>query len=375
MKKLLFITHDVTQTGAPILLLNLIRLLKESGDYTAKIIIKNSHGILLQQFQNAGEVLVWQEQKPTGLFQKITSIVLKKLRQFNRNNKQIQAWLTECDVVISNTITNGDFLTSFDLSAVKLLITYVHELEIATNFFSTPENVQVVKRVSNGFMVPCNAVQLHLKSNLNIPENNISHLNYYIPFATNNPVAPDCNPVFWAGLVGTFDWRKGADILPLLMQVFYKKYPDVNLLFVWKGADKNTIAFKRACYELKKLNLLNKILFEDSSADMDSFYQSVDVLVLLSKEDPYPLVVLEAACNNKPTICFDGAGGAPEFVRDDAGTVVPFLAIETMADTLFAYCSNRKQCIQKGIAANARYHALHYNKQLILNQFKEALKN
>ena len=358
------------------MLLNLIQLLKEAGGYSIKIVIKNGRGTLAPQFKNAGKVLVWQQQAPNSLLKKATARLLKKLKVPDENNRQIQAWLNESDVVISNTITNGDFLKAFNLSAVKLLLTYVHELEVATGFFTTAENVQVVKKTSNRFLVPCNAVQQHLTSNLGIAENNISLLNYYIPFATNNkPVALGSNPVFRAGLVGTLDWRKGADILPLLVAAFYKKYPGINLLFVWKGANKDTVEFERACYELKKLNLLQKVVFDERSAGMDAFYQSVDVLVLLSKEDPYPLVVLEAACNNKPTICFDGAGGAPEFVQDDAGTVVPFLGIELMADTLFAYCSNHQQCIQKGIAANSRYHALHNNKQLIFNQFNSALKN
>jgi glycosyltransferase involved in cell wall biosynthesis len=46
---------------------------------------------------------------------------------------------------------------------------------------------------------------------------------------------------------------------------------------------------------------------------------------LPSREDPYPLVCLEAACHGKPIVCFDGAGGMPEFVREDAGRVVPYL--------------------------------------------------
>ena len=40
LKKILFISHDATRTGAPILLLNLLRLLKETGVYQISILLK-----------------------------------------------------------------------------------------------------------------------------------------------------------------------------------------------------------------------------------------------------------------------------------------------------------------------------------------------
>ena len=41
------------------------------------------------------------------------------------------------------------------------------------------------------------------------------------------------------------------------------------------------------------------------------------------EEDPYTLVCLEAAALEKPYVCFEGAGGSPEFVEEDCGFVVP----------------------------------------------------
>jgi glycosyltransferase involved in cell wall biosynthesis len=56
------------------------------------------------------------------------------------------------------------------------------------------------------------------------------------------------------------------------------------------------------------------------------------VFALVSREDPFPLVMLEAAFAGKPVVCFEGAGGAPEFVEPDAGFVVPYLDVGAMAD-------------------------------------------
>jgi len=61
------------------------------------------------------------------------------------------------------------------------------------------------------------------------------------------------------------------------------------------------------------------------------YFAAADVFALTSREDPFPLVNLEAATAEVPTVCFDEAGGSKEFVEDDCGFVVPYLDVEAMA--------------------------------------------
>ena len=56
-----------------------------------------------------------------------------------------------------------------------------------------------------------------------------------------------------------------------------------------------------------------------------------DLFCLPSREDPFPLVMLEAGALGKPMVCFDGAGGAKEFAARGAGIVVPYLDVPAMA--------------------------------------------
>ena len=55
---------------------------------------------------------------------------------------------------------------------------------------------------------------------------------------------------------------------------------------------------------------------------------------LVSREDPFPLVCLEAALLGLPILCFANAGGVPEFLKTDSGFVVDYLDIGAMADKL-----------------------------------------
>lgn len=61
-----------------------------------------------------------------------------------------------------------------------------------------------------------------------------------------------------------------------------------------------------------------------------------DVFLLPSREDPFPLVALEAAACAVPTICFADAGGTPDLVEHDAGMVVPFEDSGAMAAGVLA---------------------------------------
>jgi glycosyltransferase involved in cell wall biosynthesis len=125
--------------------------------------------------------------------------------------------------------------------------------------------------------------------------------------------------------------------------------------------------------DIKKAKLEDVVRFIPSGNDMDSFYQEIDVFLLVSREDPYPLVVLEAASYGKPIICFDNAGGAPEFVQDDAGTVVEYLDIIGLANALNAYQKNSDLVKQKGNTAKDRVQKKHQDKNLVLAQLNQIL--
>jgi glycosyltransferase involved in cell wall biosynthesis len=60
----------------------------------------------------------------------------------------------------------------------------------------------------------------------------------------------------------------------------------------------------------------------------------LDVFVLPSREDAFPLVVLEAASHGVPTVYFSDAGGIGEFLGEEAGIPVCYLNIESMAEKI-----------------------------------------
>jgi len=372
MKKILFISHDDSLSGAPILLKNLIDLINEEKKYSIKIVIKNKVGYLSEEFSKRGDTLIWKQNNKLSFLDRILKKVFKFTKQYYKNQNKIQHWIDESDVLISNTITNGDFFKSFDFSKVNKVISYIHELEYVTSIFSNSQDFKYLFSVNMNFMVPSKAVALHLINNLNIQASKISYLNYYIPSKVKvvKPIN-NLNADFFIGMVGTLEWRKGIDLLPIIVAHFFKIHPLSNVKFMWKGASKKGIEYEKVLFELKKIDKIDKVIFEFPSMEMETFYNTIDVLLMCSKEDPYPLVVLEAAGYRKPTICFSGAGGAPEFVQEDAGATVPYLDIESLVDRLYEFSIDNEKCIMKGLVAYNRYTALHLSKSLIKQQFEK----
>jgi glycosyltransferase involved in cell wall biosynthesis len=68
------------------------------------------------------------------------------------------------------------------------------------------------------------------------------------------------------------------------------------------------------------------------------YIAAFDVFALVSREDAFPLAIMEAAAVGVPTVCFDGAaGGGCEFVEADAGRVVPYLDLDAMAERVLEF--------------------------------------
>lgn len=377
MKRILFISHDASLTGAPILLLNLIHCLRKGGFICDRIVCRKKKGELINEFEKEADILYFDgptNYKAETFYKKIFRKVSNKNK--GDNCKLIQQWINDSDIVVFNTITNGKLLKQFSFDE-KIVVTYVHELQMSSNRFSNESERNSVFEKTNIYCVPSNTVKDFLETIYFIHPNKIRKLNYFIPASNNlDSSGMDLNsPSFKVGILGTSDWRKGVEIFPVIVLDFFKKYPSSDVIFIWKGVDQNSVDYKRCLHDLKKINLSDKVVFKQPSREVEDFYQSIDVLLLCSKEDPYPLVVLEAASFKKPTICFENAGGAPEFVQNDAGSTVPYLDINSVTNSIYNYYSDKKMCIRKGNVAYKRYMEQHNNEKLVLRQFEELLLN
>jgi glycosyltransferase involved in cell wall biosynthesis len=160
--------------------------------------------------------------------------------------------------------------------------------------------------------------------------------------------------VFVVGGCGTLGWRKGTDLFLQIARVVSntKGYEKVRFLWVGSGVeDREALEFT---HDLRTLALEERCCRVPATADVLDYYSAMDVLALTSREDPFPLVMLEAGSHSIPVVCFAGSGGATEFVGGDAGLIAPYLDVAAFAAHLMTLHDAPKLREQLGAAASTK---------------------
>lgn len=61
---------------------------------------------------------------------------------------------------------------------------------------------------------------------------------------------------------------------------------------------------------------------------------------MTSREDPFPLVCIEAGMLGIPINCYENATGISEIIQDKSEFIVPYINIESMAEKIIFYSKN-----------------------------------
>lgn len=127
-------------------------------------------------------------------------------------------------------------------------------------------------------------------------------------------------------LSGVTSERKGFDLLPDLAE----ELNDPNVHLVWIG-DKlsNGLVYhiEQRCQNTKaktKIHLVGK-----QKEEYYNYLNSGNGFLLTSRQDPFPLVMIEAAVLGKPIVAFP-SGGVSEFVQEGMGLVTEDISVRQM---------------------------------------------
>ena len=132
------------------------------------------------------------------------------------------------------------------------------------------------------------------------------------------------------GACGMISWRKGTDLfVQLARRVLAATAKPV--MFVWLGGPLDQGEYQNLRYDARVMGIDDRLVFPGAVDSPLPYFNQFDVFVLPSREDPFPLVMMEAASLGKPLVCFAHAGSAPELVESDAGMVVPYMDLDAMA--------------------------------------------
>jgi glycosyltransferase involved in cell wall biosynthesis len=361
MKNILFVSHDANRAGAQILLLRFLRLLKENKDFRFSILLKEG-GIIENEFIETAPTYFWNVAKSSGTRAFIDKLIKKIFKKNNHKNDILEVLKNQkFDLIISNTIVNGDIFSDLKLLNVPIK-TYVHELEMGIQQYTKPEFFQNVLTLSNSFIACAASVKENLIKNHQVDTTKIAvlpsmlpeaALNYQLDNLLNKKLREKYNipaNAFLVGGMGTVDLRKGVDIF---LQVASRLKTKSDIFFLWVGGQENEIDYKNFQIDKNRLELEN-VTFQSSVENPLDYMSIFDVFFVSSREDPYPLVVLEAAILSKPIVCFDKAGGAKDFVENDCGAVIEYLNVDDVARKIVELKENKALVEQMGISGRKK---------------------
>jgi len=338
--KVLFISHDAQPHGAQILLLHLVRWIAAQTRIIPHVLLKRD-GPMRKDFEAVAATTVWSQADHGALLQK-----------FRREHY---------DIVYSNTITNGELLDTLAPLACPV-ITHVHELGYWIAYRSGALNNAQVVQHTDCFIAASGAVADCLTQTLRLQPQKIFVVHEFALTRKETPAAAargrareELNipaDALVVGGSGTTDWRKSPDLFVQLARAVKNRLNGREVHFVWVGGDASGPEFGMLWHDVRRLGLENCVHFAGHRENPRDFFAGFDLFALTSREDPYPLVVLEAAALGLPILGFAQSGGVGEFIEQDAGFLAPYLDIEAMAKHAVELLAN--QDLRRALGTRAR---------------------
>ncbi len=323
-KKILIVSHEATQTGAPLIILKIATFLKEFYNLQPVIIV-GSGGPLLKQFRLIGPTYNFSHWN-TALKNRTLSeaeIVASALSQFSFEGS------------LMNSAESGLLIRSIKKVHPKIFF-LIHEFGDMY-----PDNAFAdISKYAKKVIAPCNIIadfahrntpfapnkiQVQGQGLLNEKLLNLDKDNYQKKLKAALGI-PD-NAIVVLGC-GTIEKRKGVDLFLATASKAIKS-TEVPLYFVWVGGVHNRQADQKKYFEwiLKDIELMNlddRILFIGEIPDTTNYFMGSDIMLLSSRRDPFPCVMHEAMAARLPVVCFDKSGGHAEVFSDGSGFVVPY---------------------------------------------------
>ncbi|MCC6445387.1 MAG: glycosyltransferase family 4 protein [Armatimonadetes bacterium] len=351
-----------------------MRWLKANTDASVVTLLRDG-GDLTLDFEALGPVLFWNKRPgPQANQQPVRASERKGIlgridKRFRRMGLKARLERERIDLIYSNTVSNSDTL-AFLADTGCPVITHVHDLEHSIRCYVGEKNFNLICKYSRHYIAVSCAVRDNLVENHRIPENRVSVVYGFVPSSAPQPACQidsrdriraklDIPPeALVVAAAGSLNWWKAPEMFVHLARTAHRKQPG-KVYFLWVGGKAEGPEFGGIQNDIHKSGLSRFVRFTGSLPNPLDYFLASDIFALVSREDSFPLVVLEAASVGKPVLCFDGAGGAVEFVEDDCGFIVPYMDIEAMADQIIRLADSQNLRHSLGQRAVAKVSERH----------------
>lgn len=335
--KVCFISHNATRTGAPLVLFHLVKWLQQNTTISCHVLFLEA-GEMVSVFEQVCSCSVLPSVNESGFLRRS----LRFFVGFSSRKHAIRQ-LPQFDVIFFNAAPSLQVLQLLPQHSGTRKILWLHEqplsIEMWYQAYFTRENLMqfdeilsvsadTINFLENRYQVP--VARLHVEHPFVDVASLVEKQMQYHKQRDEQSERP-----FVIGGSGLQDWRKGPDLFLRVARKVRDLQPSRSFQFVWVGAESGLTHGLR--YEAAKLGLQSVVEFTGAQSNPAQWFDRFDVFLLTSREDPFPLVVLEAAAFEKPVLCFDGIGDITKLVRLVPENVVPYSDTDAMAERVVSY--------------------------------------
>lgn len=347
--KILFITHEASRTGAPMVILHLIKWLQTNSDYCIDLLSLKG-GELSDEFSEiVNEYYVLpkpRKTKPT-IYDRVQRKIGLKGTEDNQAKFLKNISENHYDLIYSNTVISIPFGNQIkQYNSQSKHIAHIHELQVIIQQI-LPDFKLHSEHVDH-FIAASDLVKNNLSKNWDISPQQISRVYECSLVEIETTIKRSSkNKVFHVGGAGTVHWRKGSDLFIQVASYLKTLRPELDFKFTWVGAVSKNERFIHE-EDIRKSGLEDNVFFTGPTNEPTNIFKEFDVFLMTSREDPFPLVCIEVGMLGKPILCFEGATGTQEIITKGGGSVINYLDTRQMAKTITEYIDSPKLLQEKG---------------------------
>ena len=333
--RVLFISHEASKTGAPIALLQELLFLKDHCKDVSFELLLLEGGPLMDSFKEI--CLVHQGWRHYTLLSRI----LRKFWKKRIDHPYLYHFKKEqFDVIYANTVVSFKVAIELKRKFGIPLIGHVHEAENLFRAYNLKkEEVDSFdKLIAVSELSAKNLIDMYgLPSDKIVIQHPISHwVGNLIERKIKVCPIEKYQSKFLIGLFCNGGWWKATEIIPFVIKSFYEKYPLPECEFVVVGNISELTRY-HLNYDLRKMNVQRNIHWVGVVDNPLDYHARFDVFLLISREESFSLAAQEAAIMETPIIGFEGVTGAAEWIRDGAGTLVPYMDFARISEEIYNY--------------------------------------
>ena len=345
--RILLVSHEATLSGAPLQLVYLAEWLRRAGWRVS--VIAPEDGPIGDQLRRA--------EVP---FAVVPTLLLET------DFATLRTSVRDCDVVVANTITTWQVVQAARLEHVPC-IWYLHETLVGRRLITEIPQIAATLPLADGIVVPTRATAAVYEA---WARTAIEVVPYGIAAAPDGAASRERDGLSFVTL-GTFEERKGQDVL---VAAIGRLNPDSQTRTSFRLAGRNLDPDFHRQLSANVARLSNTVLLGPAEhAQSLALLDAADVLIVPSRDETMPIVILEALSRGKAVISTD-VGGISEWLRDGLNALlVPPDDPEALRRAI-EKCATDPDLVRRLAAAGKRTFERHFTLARFGAAFEEILR-